>query len=308
MQIGNSSGIALVINLENLTKTFSGRGGIRDITLSIAEGEVFGYLGPNGSGKSTTIRCLVGLLKPERGSVAIHGLDPWQKPETLHQLVGYLPGDVALPDDMTGSQFLGWMRRLREPTNGGLYAGRLLDRFDLKPEPMIASMSKGTRQKLALVAAFAHDPPVMILDEPTSGLDPVMQQTFIQWIREENGRGKTIFLSTHQFIEVERTCHRVGILKHGRLSVVDSVDHVRQTTRQVFEVTLGEPRHLRFLTGPDLDVTLINDRTATITVNGPVNHLIQQLASLPVVSVREITQNLEQIFMDIYQQDEEGGE
>ena len=297
-----------MINLEHLTKTFSDRGGIRDITLSISEGEVFGYLGPNGSGKSTTIRCLIGLLKPERGTVVIHGLDPWKKPETLHQLVGYLPGEVALPDNMTGSQFLGWMRRLREPANGGLYAGRLLDRFDLKPEPMITTMSKGTRQKLALVAAFAHDPPIMILDEPTSGLDPVMQQTFIQWIREENSRGKTILLSTHQFAEVERTCHRVGILKQGRLSLVERVDHLRQTSRQIFEVTLGEPRDLRILAGPDLDVAIVNDRTATITINGPINHLIQQLASLPVVSVREITQDLEQAFMEIYQQDEEGPE
>ncbi len=297
-----------MINLERLTKTFSGQGGIRDITLSINEGEVFGYLGPNGAGKSTTIRCLIGLLKPERGTVAIHGLDPWQNPKTLHQLVGYLPGEVALPDNMTGSQFLGWMRRLREPANGGLYAGRLLDRFDLKPESMISTMSKGTRQKLALVAAFAHDPPIMILDEPTSGLDPVMQQTFIQWIREENSRGKTIFLSTHQFTEVERTCHRIGILKQGSLSLVDSVDHLRQKSRQVFEVTLGEPRDLRSIGGADLDVAMVNDRTATITVNGPVTHLIQQLATLPVISVREITQDLEQAFLGIYQQDEEGTE
>ncbi|PSR30295.1 MAG: ABC transporter ATP-binding protein [Sulfobacillus benefaciens] len=278
---------------------------MRDITLSISEGEVFGYLGPNGAGKSTTIRCLIGLLKPERGTVAIHGLDPWQDPKMLHQLVGYLPGEVALPDNMTGSQFLGWMRRLRASANGGLYAGRLLDRFDLNPEAVIATMSKGTRQKLALVAAFAHDPAVMILDEPTSGLDPVMQQTFIQWIREENLRGKTIFLSTHQFTEVERTCHRVGILKQGSLSLVDSIDHLRRKSRQVFEVSLGESRDLGFLADPDLDVALVNNRTATITVNGPVIHLIQKLSSLPVVSIREITQDLEEVFMEIYQHDEE---
>ncbi len=292
-----------MIEMSQLSKTFRGGRGIFDITLSIEKGEVFGYLGPNGSGKSTTIRCLMGFLRPDQGTVRISDRDPWTQAKTLHQIIGYLPGDVALPENMTGSQFLGWMRRLREPANP-LWSGRLLDRFDLKPEPLIRHMSKGTRQKLALVAAFAHDPDILILDEPTSGLDPLMQQTFIQWLREERDRGKTILLSSHQFAEVDRTCHRVGFLKEGRLVAKDSIQHLRQQVRQVFEIRLSNPADLRALPGPDCEVVKVDDWTATITVHGSVDPLLKRLAAISVHSLREQTEELENTFLELYRHDE----
>ncbi len=196
-----------MIALEHVTKTFANGHGIFDLSFAVAQGEVFGYLGPNGAGKSTTIRLLMGFLRPDGGTAAINGLDCWAKAAEIQQSVGYLPGEIGFFDDMTGTQFLDLMTSMRRLPDHARRSD-LIARFELDPRQMIRKMSKGTKQKVGIIAAFMHRPSVLILDEPTSGLDPLMQQRFLELVEEDKARGATILMSSHLFTEVERVCDR----------------------------------------------------------------------------------------------------
>ncbi len=185
-----------MIELQQLTKVFPNGRGIFDVTLTVRQGEVFGFLGPNGAGKSTTIRHLLGFLKPTKGCASINGFDCWRESVRVQALVGYLPGEIAFPEGMTGMELLDLLAGMRR-MNTTRYRDELIERLQLDVRLPIRKMSKGTKQKVGLVAALMHDPEVIILDEPTSGLDPLMQQTFIDLIREENKRENDLFVFTH---------------------------------------------------------------------------------------------------------------
>lgn len=227
------------ISIKGLTRDYGGGKGIFDLTFSVGEGETFGFLGPNGAGKTTTIRHLMGFLRPRAGSCAIGGRDCWRERENIQRDLGYIPGEISFFNDMTGAEFLRFLAGYRgqKPVR----QKELLDRFELDPRGGIKKMSKGMKQKLGIVAAFQHDPAVLILDEPTSGLDPLMQNRFVELLREETARGKTILLSSHMFEEVERTCQRVGIIRAGRLAAVDSVEALRKRHLRCYTVTLDTP-------------------------------------------------------------------
>ena len=226
-----------VIKIENLTRNYGGGKGVFDISFHVAQGEVFGFLGPNGAGKTTTIRHLMGFLKPQSGRCMIDGLDCWHDSDKIQLRLGYIPGEISFFDDMTGMEFLHFLAGYRKiGVNNRMK--ELLERFELDPKGKIKKMSKGMKQKIGIVAAFMHDPDILILDEPTSGLDPLMQSHFIDLIGEEKGRGKTILLSSHMFEEVERTCDRVGIIREGKLAAVDSVEALRERHIRPYTVTL----------------------------------------------------------------------
>lgn len=226
-----------MIQIEKLTRDYGGGKGVFDITFQVNEGEAFGFLGPNGAGKTTTIRHLMGFLKPQSGKCMIDGLDCWNDSDQIQAKLGYIPGEISFFDDMTGVEFLQFVEAYRQigENNRGK---ELMDRFELNPKGKIKKMSKGMKQKIGIVAAFMHDPDVLILDEPTSGLDPLMQSRFIDLIGEEKERGKTILLSSHMFEEVERTCDRVGIIRDGKLAAVDSVEALRERHVRPYTVTL----------------------------------------------------------------------
>lgn len=226
-----------VIKIEGLVRDYGGGKGVSGISFHVNQGEAFGFLGPNGAGKTTTIRHLMGFLRPQSGSCVIDGLDCWSQRDKVQARLGYIPGEISFFEDMTGTEFLNFMAEYRKI---GAHSRRkeLLERFESDPGGKIKKMSKGMKQKLGIVAAFMHDPDILILDEPTSGLDPLMQNRFIELIAEEKKRGKTILMSSHMFEEVERTCDRIGMIRGGRMVAVDDAAALRQRHTRNYTVTL----------------------------------------------------------------------
>ncbi len=286
-----------MIEATQLSKRFKSGRGIHALTFTVPEGEAFGFVGPNGAGKSTTIRCLMGFMRPTQGSVTIAGRQCWNQASAIHRRVGYLPGEVILPENITGKQFLHTIQGLHGIHDGSRLE-RLVARFDLDPGHPIRLMSKGTRQKLGIIAALLHDPTVLILDEPTSGLDPLMQQAFIDLMHEEHGRGKTIFLSSHIFSEIERVCDRVAILKAGKIVAIESIAHLRAAQESLFDVTLSSPPAGNVL--GDLRVVDQRGLIWTIAVQGDYATFFKTLATLPVVHLQQRSQNLETLFGRLY--------
>lgn len=233
-----------VISIENLTRDYGRGKGIFDVSFQVGKGEVFGFLGPNGAGKTTTIRHLMGFIKSKSGKCTINGLDCWADRAAIQKNLGYIPGEISFFDEMTGTEFLNFVARYRgvETENR---KKELLEYFELDPKGKVKKMSKGMKQKIGIVAAFMHDPQILILDEPTSGLDPLMQSRFVELIETEKKRGKTILMSSHMFEEVERTCDRVGIIREGKLVAVDSIDALRKRHVQTYTVTLATEENAR---------------------------------------------------------------
>ncbi len=233
--------IASVIRAEGLTKVFGTARALDGLDLTVRPGEVHGFLGPNGAGKSTTIRVLLGLMKATSGHVELFGGDPWHEAPRLHRKLAYVPGDVALWPGLTGGQCLDVLGA----TQGGLDQRRrsdLVERFDLDPTKRVRDYSKGNRQKVALIAALASDPELLVLDEPTSGLDPLMEQAFQQCVRDRRDEGVTVFLSSHIMGEVEALADRVSIIRRGRTVTSGTLADLRRHTRtEVHAVTLREP-------------------------------------------------------------------
>lgn len=289
--------------VQNVTKKFSNGKGLFDVSFQVKEGEVFGYLGPNGAGKSTTIRNLMGFIQPTSGTATMFGLDCWKDAADIQKRVGYLPGEISFIEGMNGLGFLQLMQGMRGMKSNGR-RDELIERFQFDVKTPIRKMSKGMKQKVGIVAAFMHDPEVLILDEPTSGLDPLMQQLFVDLILEEKRRGKTIFMSSHIFTEIERTCDRVGIIKDGKLLTVENIHDLRAKQRQVIDVTVSSQEQLQALKQTALQIDSVQGNTASIIVQGNYNQLLQTLAQHDVIGFQMRTMDLENIFMHYY--DEEG--
>ena len=182
-----------VLQIEHLTKDYGHNRGVFDVSFSVEKGEVYGFLGPNGAGKTTTIRHIMGFSRPQSGGAYVNGMDSWKNASEIQKNLGYLPGEIALPESLTGTQFINMMAELRGIKDMS-HTNYLIDKFELDPSGSLKRMSLGMKRKLAIVTAFMHDPEVLVLDEPTSGLDPIMQNIFVEFIKEEKKRGKTIFL------------------------------------------------------------------------------------------------------------------
>ncbi len=227
------------IQIENLVRDYGGGKGVFDLSFHVNQGEAFGFLGPNGAGKTTTIRHLMGFLKPESGKCTIDGLDCWSERDKVQARLGYIPGEISFFDDMSGTEFLKFIAEYRK-TGAQSRQKELLERFELDPKSKIKKMSKGMKQKLGIVAAFMHNPDILILDEPTSGLDPLMQSRFVHLVAEEKKNGKTVLMSSHMFEEVERTCDRIGIIREGRMIDVDSAERLHERHTRGYTVTLED--------------------------------------------------------------------
>jgi ABC-2 type transport system ATP-binding protein len=237
------------ITASKLVKKFGSFKALDGLNLRVKTGEVHGFLGPNGSGKSTTIRILLGLLRKTGGEAVLLGGDPWRDAVPLHRRLAYVPGDVNLWPNLSGGEAIDLFARLR----GDLDRKRrdeLLDHFELDPTKKCRTYSKGNRQKVALVAAFASDVELYILDEPTSGLDPLMEAKFQQTVREIKDAGKTVLLSSHILAEVEALCDRVTIIREGRTVESGTLSELRHLTRTSVKVNTRKPiKGLRELPG-----------------------------------------------------------
>lgn len=293
------------IEIQNVTKDFGQGRGVFDISFSVKEGEVFGYLGPNGAGKSTTIRQLLGFVKPQRGSLQMLGMDCFRQAAEIHKQIGYLAGEIAFVENMKGMeyiQFIAQLRGMKDDTR----MKELIDMFELNPTGKIRKMSKGMKQKIALVTAFMDSPKVIILDEPTSGLDPLMQNRFVDLILEEKKKGTTILMSSHIFEEVERTCDRTAIIRQGK--IVDTVDMaaLSKIRNQVYTVTLQNEEQAVWLSEqPELTVQSRNGAVVKLLVNNNVADSLKILADYEPVDLQIATQSLEDVFLHYYGKEEE---
>ncbi|MDO4174190.1 MAG: ABC transporter ATP-binding protein [Eubacteriales bacterium] len=288
-----------IIDVNDLTCDYGRGRGVFDLTFSVEPGEVFGFLGPNASGKTTTIRHLMGYAKPASGTCQIEGRDCFQSAAVIQETLGYLPGDIYLFPDMSGKAFLSFMAKYR----GMKHTGRikeLVERFELDIRQPIRRMSKGAKQKLALVCAFMHDPNILILDEPTASLDLLMQQAFIDLILEEKKKKKTILMSSHRFSEVEKTCDRIAILKKGHLKTVSSLEELRQTERRVYVITLENAEAAQALCRENIHVLEADGRIVKVAVFRDLRNLLSILVNYPVSTLDNVGQSLEEIFMHYY--------
>ncbi|XUL89126.1 ATP-binding cassette domain-containing protein [Streptomyces galilaeus] len=297
------------ITVSGLHKSFGRTPALTGLDLDVESGEVHGFLGPNGSGKSTTIRVLLGLLHADSGAAQLLGRDPWTDAVELHRRVAYVPGDVTLWRNLSGGEVIDLYGRLR----GGLDRSRradLIDRFELDPTKKGRTYSKGNRQKVALVAAFASDVDLLILDEPTSGLDPLMEEVFQRCVEEERDRGRTILLSSHILSEVEELCDRVSIIRKGRTVESGSLADLRHLTRTSVSAELtGEPNGLASLPGVhDLAIQQIqNSQGHRVRLQVEADQLNAVLRSLSDSGVRSLTSKpptLEELFLRHYQEAE----
>jgi len=288
-----------VCEVHGLTRDYGNGRGVFDLSFAIHQGEVFGFLGPNGAGKTTTIRHLMGFLRPEKGYCYIDGKDCWKDRTEIQKNLGYIPGEMVFFDDMTGTDFLSFMAKYRNVKSNGR-TRELLDRFELDPRGKLKKMSKGMKQKVGIVAAFMHDPEVLILDEPTSGLDPLMQNRFIDLVLEEKARGKTILMSSHIFEEIERTCNRVAIIKNGKLVAMDDVETLKAAQVKKYIVTLENKDAVAAFAGESLRVTEVSHNQVTVIIQNNIKEFIAIMNRYPVINIVTPNQRLEEIFMQYY--------
>ena len=296
--------MAGIIEVEKLTKSYGSKRGIVDVSFDVGEGEVFGFLGPNGAGKTTTIRILMALLRADSGTARIAGLDAWEKSVEIKKLIGYVPGEPSLDNNLTGGQILEYFANLR----GGVdkaYLKSLIDRFDLDTSRKFRQYSTGNKRKVVLIQAFMHKPRVLVLDEPTSGLDPLNQQEFDSMVREAREEERTIFLSSHVLSEVEKTCTRVGIIREGRLVRVGGVAELKDIKRHEITIHFAQPvstEEFARLEGVS-NVDRLNESSVRIAIQGSADGVIKAAARYPVVSLTSIEPSLEDIFLRYYEGD-----
>ncbi len=294
-----------MIKTQNLTKDFGHGRGIFDVSVEVDEGECFGFLGPNGAGKTTLIRHLMGFTRPQSGTAEIDGMDCYRYAALLQKRIGYLPGEIALPAGVTGNEFLKMLCRMRG-VKDERYLKDLLDRFELDASQDTKRMSLGVKRKLAVVAAFLHDPEILILDEPTSGLDPVMQEKFIAFVKDEKTRGKTIFMSSHIFHEVDACCDRIAIIRDGHVVSTFRAEDLRNTKESIYRVTFCSADEFdRFMLLP-YSFTSVNREKLRLRVKvaaDAVPQFVKDVAAFPIADFVEIPYTLEDYFMSFYRED-----
>jgi ABC-2 type transport system ATP-binding protein len=291
-----------VIETVGLTKQYGSVAAVSDLDLRVEPGQVFGFLGPNGAGKSTTIRMLLALQRPTKGRAALLGLDAGADSVEIHRRTGYLPGDLELFPRLTGRQHITWFARARAIDDRSL-ADQLVDRFKVVVDRPVRELSKGNRQKIGLVLAFMHRPELLVLDEPTSGLDPLMQHEFEALLREIAAEGRTVFLSSHELDEVQRSADRIAIIKEGRLVAEDTVEGLRRAAPQKMEVRFRRPvdqAALGALSG--VTVTGSDGPRLTLDVTGEIGPVLKVIASHDPVDLTSRPADLDELFLGFYRE------
>ncbi|MFV0556527.1 MAG: ABC transporter ATP-binding protein [Lactovum sp.] len=236
-----------MIKITNLTKDYGQQHGLFNLNLEIKKGDCVGLVGINGAGKTTTLRHLMGFLKADQGAAEINGIDCWTKSSKIHELVSYIPGEISFPDSKTGYDFLQMQAQLLQ-INEEKHRDFLIQQMQLDPSANLKRMSKGMKQKTAIVAALMADREILLLDEPTTGLDPLMRKKFLDLLEIEKEKGKTILMSSHMFEEVESICNKVALIKNGRIIEVKEVNEIKHHSLKVFR--------LDFKTDSDYQVVL----------------------------------------------------
>jgi ABC-2 type transport system ATP-binding protein len=290
--------VTAVIEASGLTKWYDRRRGIEGVEFEVQAGEVFGFLGPNGAGKTTTIRLLLGFLRPTAGQARVFGLDAWTDAPRVHERVAYLGSDPGYLGNLTAAEQLEFLAGLR-----GLARGcwrTMAQRLDLDPTVRIRKLSRGNRQKVGVVAAFMGDEPLLVLDEPTTGLDPLMQREFLALVSEAKAAGRTVFLSSHNLIEVERACDRVGIIRDGALTEVRRVAELFGVHQRSINLLLAAPAPADLFDLPNVDVLAQTGREIHLMARGDINPLMGRIARLAIDDIAITTPDIEDVFLSHY--------
>jgi len=288
------------IVIDNLYKSYGKIQAVKGISMRVEQGEIFGFLGPNGAGKTTTIRCMLDVIRPTSGTLRVLGLDAQRDKMELHQRIGYLPGDVRLPGQMTGKQVIDYFSRLQglKP----VLLNDLVARFDVEMKRPLKGYSKGMRQKIGVVLAFMCDPEVLILDEPTSGLDPLLQRTFNEFLLQEQARGKTIFMSSHIMSDVEKVCQRVAVIRQGEIVTIEEVEKLRQKAGQRVTVEFGDAVSADEVARmPGVSMVTSHNHAYHFNVGGSMDALIKVLSRHEVLRLQAEEAPLEEVFLKFYE-------
>lgn len=289
-----------IISIEHLTKDYGQGKGIFDINLAIKKGEMFGFVGTNGAGKTTTLRHIMGFLKPDEGTVTIMGLDAWKEADKVKQYVSYIPGEIAFPDLATGTEFLKVQQEFFHITNSER-TNQIIHALHLDPSAGLKQMSKGMKQKTAIVACLMRDADILILDEPTTGLDPLMRVAFMRMIKEEKAKGKTILMSSHMFEELQEVCDRVALIDRGHIVCVADVEKIKNRPFSEFKIEFLEKSEYEVF--KKLGYTIIRDQEkyqqVTITIaKTDIQSLFQDLQKYKVKFIAEVPYNLGTYFKE----------
>lgn len=296
-----------LVKLDRLTKDYGEGRGTFDITFDIPKGAVYGYCGPNGAGKTTTIRQMMGFLKPDEGSATLFGLDSWKDAEEIKKHVGYIPGEIAFPDVDSGSDFLKIQAEMIGLTDMSR-ADYIINKMQLDPTAKLKRMSKGMKQKTAIVAAFMAEPDLLILDEPTTGLDPLMRDAFLSLVKEAKAKGKTVFMSSHIFSEMDETCDKVAFIKEGHLAkIVDlyELHHRPVSDFQILFASLAD--YDAYAKRSPFPIKEKTPEGLTLLVEIPIDGsqaLFQSLLPYHVRSFSEVKYTLDKCFDEIIKEKE----
>ena len=296
-----------MIEIKDLTKDYGSGRGVFDINLTIKKGEMIGFVGTNGSGKTTTIRSLMGFIKPTNGHVYVNGLESWENASEISKHIGYVPGEIAFPDLPTGTAFLKSQAEYFNLKDMS-YANKLVSRLQLDPRANLKRMSKGMKQKTALVAALMNNADILILDEPTTGLDPLMRDSFLEIIKEEHKMGKTIFMSSHMFNEIEDTCDRVALISDGHIIDIADMNAIRNRPCKDFKIEFNSVEDYEEF--KKMDYTIVRDQKqySQVTVNiknEEINKLFSDLKAFDVKFISEVKYTLEKHFKEIMMRQKE---
>jgi beta-exotoxin I transport system ATP-binding protein len=294
---------APAIRLEHLGKRYGAVPALRDVSLEVVPGEIFGFLGLNGAGKTTTIRILLDLVRPTSGRASIFGADCQARGLAVRAQLGYLPGEPGFYGDMTGAATLDLLGRLSASRVDEGWRKQLLDRLEFAAADLKRPMreySTGMKRKLGIVQAFQTDPPLLVLDEPTEGLDPLMQDAFYELVAETRRRERTIFMSSHVLPEVERVCDRIGLLRGGELVLLSAVEDVRRLAGRRVRVTFGADVPAPRAWPDGFDIADIGPRQWDVRVHGAIGPLVALVAAHPVVDLDVQVPHLEEVLKKYY--------
>ncbi len=292
----------IAVRARGLVKDYGSVHAVRGIDLEVRRGEVFGFLGPNGAGKSTTIRCLLDLLRPTAGSIEVFGLDPRREGIAVRSRVAYVPGELRLPDGLTGAELVASIGRLRGDFDSAL-RDALAERLHLDLRRQLRALSSGNRRKVALLLGFLAQADLLILDEPTNGLDPLMQREFLALVREARAAGRTVFLSSHVLSEVQRVADRVVVLGGGRVIAQGSVEELRERLPQRIEVQFSEmPPREKFAHLAGLSEVVIDGHRLSAALTGSIDPFIAFAAGHHIVSISIQEPDLEDAILALYGQ------
>ena len=289
-----------VIETIGLTKSYGHSRGLVDVDLVVEPGEVFGFLGPNGAGKTTMIRLLLDLIRPTGGTAHLFGLDAHRDAVAAHARIGYVAGSAPAMGRMTGREVCTWLGHLRGGVDPAA-VDALAERLGLELDRPVRVLSKGNRQKVALVQAFVHRPDLLLLDEPTSGVDPLVQETFEEMVREVAADGRTVFLSSHRLDEVQQVCDRVGIVRDGRLVAVERVDELREQAWRAVTVHFAAPVDpAPFAALPGVSAVTVDGNRLHLRATGDLDALVKLAAAHHVVDLVSAPPALEEIFLTYF--------